>query len=82
MRRLELKTVEEIKAAIEAAVPGAGWRLCRIPARRRSTRCGSARARCSRWRTFLREIQSWRFDFLSNVTGVDWLDKEIAEKVK
>jgi NADH-quinone oxidoreductase subunit C len=32
--------------------------------------------------TFLRDSPEMAFDFLSNVTGVDWLDKEIAEKVK
>ena len=32
--------------------------------------------------TFLRDDAELAFDFLSNVTGVDWPDKEIAEKVK
>ena len=32
--------------------------------------------------TFLRDDAELALDFLSNVTGVDWLDKEIAEKVK
>jgi NADH-quinone oxidoreductase subunit C len=32
--------------------------------------------------TFLRDDADLAFDFLSNVTGVDWPDKEIAEKVK
>ena len=31
---------------------------------------------------FLRDDEELALDFLSNVTGVDWLDKEIAEKVK
>ena len=26
--------------------------------------------------------RNWRWIFCSNVTGVDWLDREIAEKVK
>ena len=34
------------------------------------------------WRKFLRDDPELALDFLSNVTGVDWLDKEIAEKVK
>jgi NADH-quinone oxidoreductase subunit C len=75
-----LKTVEEIKAAIEAAVPGAGVKI--VPntsvSGQHSLKLehGSAVAVA----TFLRD--RLRFDFLSNVTGVDWLDKEIAEKVK
>ena len=32
--------------------------------------------------TFLRDDPDLAFDFLSNVTGVDWPDKEITEKVK
>lgn len=32
--------------------------------------------------TFLRDDPDLALDFLSNVTGVDWLDKEISEKVK
>ena len=32
--------------------------------------------------TFLRDDAELALDFLSNVTGVDWPDKEIAEKVK
>ena len=35
-----------------------------------------------RLRRFLRDDEELALDFLSNVTGVDWLDKEIAEKVK
>jgi NADH-quinone oxidoreductase subunit C len=31
---------------------------------------------------FLRDDKAMQLDFLSNVTGVDWLDKEIVEKVK
>lgn len=31
---------------------------------------------------FLRDSAELRFDFLSNVTGVDWPEKEITEKVK
>ena len=31
---------------------------------------------------FLRDDAELALDYLSNVTGVDWLDKEIAEKVK
>ncbi len=31
---------------------------------------------------FLRDDAELAFDFLSNVTGVDWPDKEITEKVK
>jgi NADH-quinone oxidoreductase subunit C len=75
-----LKTVEEIKAAIEAAVPGAGVAIVLNPSvsGQHSLRIehGSAVAVA----TFLRD--GLQFDYLSNVTGVDWPDKEVAEKVK
>lgn len=77
-----MKTVEEIKSAIEAAVPGAGVEFVHNP--------GPAAEHSLRLRpdsaiavaTFLRDDADLAFDFLSNVTGIDWPDKEIAEKVK
>jgi NADH-quinone oxidoreductase subunit C len=77
-----LKTVEEIKAAIEKAVPGAALEIIAnpSPSGQHSLRiepdCAVAVA------SFLRDDAELAFDFLSNVTGVDWPDKEIAEKVK
>ncbi len=77
-----MKTVEEIKAAIEAAVPGAGVEFVPNPSPsaqhslRLAPECAVAVA------TFLRDDPELAFDFLSNVTGVDWPDKEVAEKVK
>jgi NADH-quinone oxidoreductase subunit C len=77
-----LKTVEEIKAAIVAAVPGAGVEIVPNPGPSAQhsllLKPGSAVAVA----TFLRDDAELALDFLSNVTGVDWLDKEIAEKVK
>jgi NADH-quinone oxidoreductase subunit C len=77
-----VKTVEEIKAAIEAAVPGAGVEVVpnASPSAQHSLRI--APAKVIEVATFLRDDPELAFDFLSNVTGVDWPDKEIAEKVK
>ncbi|MGA3048793.1 MAG: NADH-quinone oxidoreductase subunit C [Terracidiphilus sp.] len=77
-----MKTVEEIKVAIEAAVPGAGVELVSNP-----SVCGQHSLRITPEHAmavarFLRDDDELRLDFLSNVTGVDWPDKEIAEKVK
>jgi NADH-quinone oxidoreductase subunit C len=77
-----MKTVEEIRAAIEVAVPGAGVTIVpnNSPSGQHSLRLkpGSAVAVAR----FLRDDAELALDFLSNVTGVDWPDKEIAEKVK
>jgi NADH-quinone oxidoreductase subunit C len=77
-----MKSVEEIKAAIEAAVPGAGVEVVPNPgpAAQHSLRLAPQQALAVA--TFLRDDPELAFDFLSNVTGVDWPDKEIAEKVK
>ncbi len=77
-----MKTVEEIKAAIEAAVPGAGVEIVLNPgpAAQHSLRLTPESAPAVA--AFLRDDPDLALDYLSNVTGVDWPDKEIAEKVK
>jgi NADH-quinone oxidoreductase subunit C len=77
-----LKTVEEIKAAIEAAVPGAGVEFVFNPGPAAEHSLRVAPASAVAVAIFLRDDADLAFDFLSNVTGVDWPDKEIAEKVK
>jgi NADH-quinone oxidoreductase subunit C len=77
-----LKTVEEIKAAIETAVPGAAVTVIPngSPSGQHSLLIGAEHAAAIA--TFLLDDAELALDFLSNVTGVDYLDKEIAEKVK
>ena len=77
-----MKTVEEIKAAIEAAVPGAGVEIVPNPgpSGQHSLRLKPESAEAVA--KFLRDDAELALDFLSNVTGVDWPDKEIQEKVK
>ncbi len=77
-----MKSVEEIKAAIEAAVPGAGVEIVPnpSPSGQHSLRLLPSHAVAVAY--FLRDDEDLGLDFLSNLTGVDHLDKEIAEKVK
>ena len=77
-----MKTVEEIKAAIVAAVPGVGVEIVSnaSPSAQHSLLLNPAHAVAVA--KFLRDDAELALDFLSNVTGVDWLDKEIVEKVK
>jgi NADH-quinone oxidoreductase subunit C len=79
---LNLKSVEEIKAAIEAAVPGAGVEFVQNPSPSAQHSLCLAPEFAVEVATFLRDDAELAFDFLSNVSGVDWPDKEIAEKVK
>jgi NADH-quinone oxidoreductase subunit C len=77
-----LKSVEEIKAAIEAAVPGAGVTVVPNPSPSGQRSLLLAREHAIEVATFLRDDGELALDFLSNVTGIDWPDKEISEKVK
>lgn len=77
-----MKTVEEIKAAIEAAVPEAGVKIIPngSPSGQHSLLLNPVHAMDVA--RFLRDDAELALDFLSNLTGVDYLDKEITEKVK
>jgi NADH-quinone oxidoreductase subunit C len=77
-----LKTVEEIKAAIEAAVPGARVTIVTNPgpSAQHSLRLEPESAVAVA--KFLRDDAGLALDFLSNVTGVDYLDKGITEKIQ
>ena len=77
-----MKTVEDIKEAIEAAVPGAGVQIAQnpSPSAQHSLRLDPSHA--LEVAKFLRDDPELSLDFLSNLTGVDYLDKEISEKVK
>ncbi len=77
-----MKTVEEIKAAIEAAVPGAGMEFVPNPSPSAQHSLRLTPEYAVAVATFLRDDAELAFDFLSNVSGVDWPDKEVAEKVK
>jgi NADH-quinone oxidoreductase subunit C len=74
--------LEKIKANIETAVPGCHLAIISngSPSGQHSLLVGPAHA--VEVATFLRENAELRLDYCSNVSGVDWLDKEITEKVK
>jgi NADH-quinone oxidoreductase subunit C len=67
-----MKTVEEIKSAIEAAVPGAQVELVLnpSPSGQHSLRIQPGQAVAVA--KFLRDDAEFKLDYLSNVTGVDW----------
>jgi NADH-quinone oxidoreductase subunit C len=74
--------LEKIKADVEAAVPGCHLAIISnsSPSGQHSLMVGPVHA--VEVATFLRDNAELRLDYCSNVSGVDWLDKEIAEKVK
>ena len=77
-----METPEQIKARLEAAVPGAKIEILPndCPAGERSLLVDSdhflAVAR------FLRDNPQLRLDYCSNVTGVDWPEAELTGKIK
>jgi NADH-quinone oxidoreductase subunit C len=77
-----LPAVEELKAWIEAGVPGAAVRLIPngSPSAQHSLLIDKERAQAVA--EFLRDDARLRLDFCSLVTGVDWLDAETTEKIK
>lgn len=77
-----LKSVEEIKATILAEVPGATVAVLPNPSPSAQQSLLIDADHAMAIATFLRDDEELALDYLSNVTGVDWLDKEIAEKVK
>jgi NADH-quinone oxidoreductase subunit C len=77
-----MELIEQIKAQIETALPEARIEMVRndAPSAQHSLRVDTTHAVAVA--KFLRDEPELRFDYCSNVTGVDWLDAEITEKVK
>ena len=80
--RAEPITAEQVKAAIEAAVPG-----CRVQMLPNASPSGQHslildHEHAVEAARFLRDDPTLRLDYCSNATGVDWLDSELSEKVK
>jgi NADH-quinone oxidoreductase subunit C len=74
--------LEQIKARIEAAVPGAKIEIVQnpSPSQQHSLKVDNEQARDVA--KFLRDDPALRLDFCSNVTGVDWLDRTVKKTVK
>jgi NADH-quinone oxidoreductase subunit C len=77
-----METVEQIKARIEAAVPSAKIEILanECAAGERSLLVDSMNGLDVA--KFLRDDAQLKLDYCSNVTGVDWPDKELTEKIK
>src|SRR5882757_1687425 len=77
-----MEGLEQIKARIEAAAPGAIVEMVQnaSPSQQHSLRVDNEHA-CdvAKW---LRDDPALRLDFCSNVTGVDWLDRTVKKTVK
>src|SRR5256884_8429880 len=77
-----MEGLEQIKARIEACVPGANIEIGQnaSPSQQHSLRIDNEHARDVA--KFLRDDPTLRLDFCSNATGVDWLDRTVKKTVK
>jgi NADH-quinone oxidoreductase subunit C len=77
-----MESLEQIKSRIESV--GAGAKIDIVPnaspSRQASLLIDNEHAR--EIAKFLRDDPALRFDFCSNATGVDWLDRMVTKKVK
>jgi len=77
-----MEGLEQIKARVEAAVPGANIQIVQnaSPSQQYSLKIDNEHARDIA--KFLRDDPVLRLDFCSNVTGVDWLDRTVEKTMK
>lgn len=77
-----MESLDEIKARLEATVPGANVEIVQnaSPSQQHSLKVDNEHARdVAKW---LRDDPALCLDFCSNVTGVDWLDRTVKKTVK
>lgn len=77
-----MRPLEEIKAQVEQAIPGAHLEIVPNPGPASQPSLLLDHEHAAAVARFLRDEPALRFDFCSNVTGVDWLDRTVKKKVK
>lgn len=76
------ESLESIKSRIEAAVPGSSVELVPNDAPCQQPSLSLGRDRALEIARFLRDDPALQMDYASNVTGVDWLEAVLKEKIK
>jgi NADH-quinone oxidoreductase subunit C len=77
-----LEPVEQIKARIEAAVPGAAVSIVPNPSPANQPSLLIDREHAMAVALFLRDNPDLLLDFCSNATGVDWLERKVKHTAK
>src|SRR6059058_4893923 len=77
-----MESLEEIKAQIGSAVPGATITIIPNPGPANQSSLLLDNEHAAAVAQFLRDDPALRLDHCSNVTGVDWLDRKVSKKVK
>ncbi len=73
--------IETIKQMIELAVSGAGVEVIKNPSLSNQHSILVDNLHIIEVARFLKNNNELQFDYVSNVTGVDWLDKTVEEKI-
>src|SRR5438046_6683730 len=77
-----MEALEQVKSRIEAAVPGAKIDIVLNPGPANQYSLLIDNEHAPAIAKLLRDDPALRFDFCSNVTGVDWLDRTVKRTVK
>jgi NADH-quinone oxidoreductase subunit C len=77
-----MPSLEEIKAQIEATIPAVQVTIIPNPGPANQPSLLLDHEHAAEVARFLRDDSALRFDYCSNVTGVDWLDRTVKTKVK
>src|SRR6266567_7840629 len=77
-----MESLDEIKARVEVAVPGAKIDIIPNPGPANQPSLLIDNEHASAVAVFLRDDPTLRLDFCSNATGVDWLDRTVKKTVK
>src|SRR5437588_5793899 len=77
-----MESLEEIKARIEAAIPGASVTIIPNPSPANQPSLLLDNEHACAVAKFLRDDPILRLDYCSNVTGVDWLDRKIKKTIR
>src|SRR6267142_1899135 len=77
-----MESLEQIKARVETAVPNAKIAIVPNPGPANQPSLLLDHKHAAAVALFLRDDPALKLDHCSNVTGVDWLDRKVARKVK
>jgi NADH-quinone oxidoreductase subunit C len=77
-----MESIEEIKGRFESAIPGARSEVVPNSGPANQPPLLLPNEHATAIARFLRDDPALKFDFCSNVTGVDWLDRTVKKKVK
>ncbi|HEY5992285.1 MAG TPA: NADH-quinone oxidoreductase subunit C, partial [Candidatus Udaeobacter sp.] len=77
-----MESLEQIKARVKAAIPGAKIDIVPNPGPANQPSLLIDNEHAPAIAKFLRDDAALRLDFCSNVTGVDWLDRVVKKTVK